>query len=105
MEFEWKIFPGFTGFCLLEHIQEFMQEQQCDPKQFEGRIIFMSTFNDIVWEEKENAETCKSNSHEVANYALRFSRGHWSFLGPGSEKKRHGTYSDKPDGVWDKKAE
>ena len=29
----------------------------------------------------------------------------WSFLGPGSEKKWCGTYSDKPDGDWDQTAE
>ena len=40
---------------------------------------------------------CKSNAHEAADYARRFPRGHWSFLGPGSEKKLSGTYSDKPD--------
>ena len=39
MEFEWKIFPGFTTFGL-------------DPEQFEGRIIFMSMFNDIFGERK-----------------------------------------------------
>ena len=105
MEFEWKIFPGFTTFGLLEQIQECMKERQCDPEQFEGRIIFMSMFNDIFRGEKENAEKCKINSHEVPNYARRFPRGHRSFLGPGSEKKWYGTYSDKPDGVWDKTAE
>ena len=47
MEFEWKIFPGFTTFGLLEQIQEFMKEQKCDPEQFEGKIIFMSMFNDV----------------------------------------------------------
>ena len=31
--------------------------------------------------------------------------GRWSFLGPGSEKKWYGNYSDKPDGDWDKTAE
>ena len=46
-----------------------------------------------------------SNAHEVANYARRFPRGHWSFLGPGSDKMWYDTYSDKPDGVWDKSAE
>ena len=40
--------------------------------------------------EKGNAEKCEVN---------------WSFLGLGSEKKWYGTYSDKPDGVWDKTAE
>ena len=50
MEFEWKIFPGFTtfGFGVLEQIQEFITERQCDPEQFEGRIIFMSMFKGIV---------------------------------------------------------
>ena len=48
---------------------------------------------------------CKSNAHEVADYARRFLRGHWSFLGPGSEKKWFGTYSDKPGRVWDQSAE
>ena len=47
----------------------------------------------------------KSNSRQVANYARRFHRGHGSCLGAGSEKKWYGTYSDKPDGVWDKNAE
>ena len=45
------------------------------------------------------------NSVTVANYARRFSRGRWSFLGPGSEKKWYRTYSDKPGGDWDKIAE
>ena len=35
-------------------------------------------FNDIVWGAKGNEETCKSNACEVANYARRFLRGHWS---------------------------
>ena len=35
MEFEWKNFPGCTTFGLLEQIQEFMKEQQCEPEQFQ----------------------------------------------------------------------
>ena len=31
--------------------------------------------------------------------------GHWSFLGPGSEKKWHGTHTYKPNGKWDRVAE
>ena len=50
MEFEWEIFPGFTTFGLLKQIQDFMKEQQCDPVQFKGKIIFMSMFNDSMWE-------------------------------------------------------
>ena len=54
MEFEWKIFTGFTTLDILEQIQEFMELRQCDPKQLEGRIIFMSMFNDILWREQGN---------------------------------------------------
>ena len=52
-------------------------------------MIFMSMFNDILWAEKENAEKCQSNAHEVANYARRFLRdiGHsWDL-----DLKRSGT--------------
>ena len=59
-----------------QHLAEFMKEQPCDPEQLKSRIIFMSMFNDIFWGEKENEEKCKSNAHEVANYALRLPRGH-----------------------------
>ena len=103
-EFEWKIFPGFTTLNLLEEIQNFVKVLQCEPEQFDDRIIFMSMYNDSVWGEEENAKTCENSSLVDANYARRFPRGRWSFLGPGSEKKWYGTYSDKLDGVWDKTA-
>ena len=105
MEFEWKIFPGFTTCAKLEQLQKFMKEQQCDPEQFKGRVIFMSMFDDTVWGEEGNEKKGKSNAHEVADYALRFPRGHGSFLGPGSGKKWYGTCSDKLDGAWDETAE
>ena len=49
MEFEWRIFPGFTTLQILAEIQNMMTETQCEPDQFQGRIIFMSMHNDIVW--------------------------------------------------------
>ena len=58
-EFEWKLFPGFTTLDILEEIQKFMKEQQCEPEQFKDRIIFMSMFNDIARREKENVEKSK----------------------------------------------
>ena len=82
-----------------------MTDRQCEPEQFNDRLIFMSMYNDIVWEEKGNTEKCEFNSRTVANYARRFPHSHWSFLGPGSEKKWCGTYSDKRDGVWSQTAE
>ena len=48
MEFEWNIFPGFTTLQLVEEVQKFVNKMS-DPEQFQGRIIFMSMFNDIIW--------------------------------------------------------
>ena len=46
-----------------------------------------------------------NNSKTIKEDAERFPRGHWSFLGPGSEKKRYGTSECEPDGSWDRTAE
>ena len=43
-------------------------------------------------------KSVRNNSETIKQYARRFLRGHWSFLGPGSEKKWHGIYDGKPDG-------
>ena len=52
MEFEWNIFPGFIT-VYVDKIQEFMNKMS-EQEQFQGRIIFMSMFNDITWGFKDN---------------------------------------------------
>ena len=104
MEFEWNIFPGFTTAVILNEIQKIMGELQCDPADFRDRIIFMSMFNDIVWDAKGNEELCENDSKSVGEYARQF-RGHWSFLGPGSQKKWYGTYDGIPSGCWTRTVE
>ena len=37
----------------------------------------------------------------VSEHARKFAQGHWSFLGPGSDKKWYGTHVNKPNGEWD----
>ena len=49
MEFEWKNYPGFTTLGILAEIQKMMAESKCEPEQFQGRIIFMSMYDDIAW--------------------------------------------------------
>ena len=58
-------------------------------------IIFMSMINDIVWDAKGNDDTCENNSKTLQHYVRRFLRGHWSFVGHGSEKKWYGTYGSR----------
>ena len=49
---------------------------------------------------------CNANSVILwPTYARTFPHGHWSFLGPGSEKKKCGTVTYKPNGKWDKDTE
>ena len=105
-EFEWKInFTGITVLGSLEKIESLMRDLQCEREHFKDKIIFMSMFDDIVWDAQGIKEQCEYQSQIVANYAYEFRRGHWSFLEPGSEKKWYGTYTDKPDGSWDQTAE
>ena len=56
-------------------------------------------------ERSENEQACLANSTLVAEYAKKFSLGHWSFLGPGSDTKWNGTDTFKPGGEWDRVAE
>ena len=104
VEFEWKIFQGFTTVGILNEIQQMMGKLQCEPENFTSWMIFMSMFNDIVWDAKGNDELCVTNSKTIKDYAERFPRGHWSFLEPGSEKKWYGTYDGKPGGSWNRTA-
>ena len=104
-EFEWKNFPGITKLGFFEKIQSLMRDIQCEREHFTDRIIFMSVFNDIAWTAEGNNEQCEYNSQTVAEHARRFHHGHWSFLRPGSDVKWYGTYTDKPDGSWDRMAE
>ena len=60
IEFEWKMFPGFSSLSLLREIQHDLVTKNIMPEDFKDRIIFMSTFNDIEW--KKNDEKCISNA-------------------------------------------
>ena len=53
---------------------------------------------------KDNEEECLEN-RLVSLYAIRFGKGQWSFIGPGSEKKWYSVNENGPRGIWDKIAE
>ena len=66
MEFEWMIFPGFTTLQILHEIKTFMEALGCNAEQFQGRIIFMSMYNDITLRDLQNEQVCLTNSTHVA---------------------------------------
>ena len=57
------------------------------PATFTRRILFMSMFNDISCDRKDNKDECLRNAEAVKVFARTFGIGPWSFIGPGSEKK------------------
>ena len=65
----------------------------------------MSMFNDISCGTKDNEEECLAHAKVVSLYARKFGTGQWSFIGPGSEKKRYCMKEDSPQGIWDNIAE
>ena len=63
----------------------------------------MSMFNDISCDRKGkgNKKECLANVRVVKVLARRFGIGHWSFIGPGSEKKWSSMEDNSPQGAWD----
>ena len=81
-----EIFPGFTSWQILQEIQRDLARKNIQPKEFKDRIVFLSMFNDI--DGKKSDENCTSNAEKVKNYAMKFSQGHWTFLGPESDTRK-----------------
>ena len=104
-EFEWNIFPGFTTLQLYGKVTDLLSKLRETPETFTGRILFMSMFNDISCDKKDNEEECLANARVVSIYAKNFGIGQWSFIGPGSEKKWYSMEENSPQGIWDHIAE
>ena len=88
MEFEWNIFPGFSTLELVREVQKVMSNMG-EPEQFQGRIIFMSMFDDIICGNKDNATECMLIPHLCLYSQKNFQQdvGHSSDLG----QKQSGT--------------
>ena len=90
--------PGHAPLQLLQEMEGTVEQNKIQPEQFKDRIIVMSMNNDIDWGTAGNQDIGMSNSSEVAAYVRRFTKGHRSFLGPGTEEKWNGTHIHKPNG-------
>ena len=79
-EFEWNIFPGFTTLQLCDKISDLLSDLGQTLETFTGRILFMSMFNDISCDRKDNKDECLRNAESVKVFARRFGIGQWSFI-------------------------
>ena len=104
-EFEWNIFPGFRTLHLCGKVNDLLSRLGETSETFTRRILFMSMFNDISCEKKDNEEECLANAKVVSINAKKFGVGQWSFIGPGSEKKWYSMEEKIPQGIWDHIAE
>ena len=104
-DFEWNIFPGFDTLQLRSKVTDLLSRLGETPETFTGRILFMSMFNDISCDKKDNEEECLANAKVVSIFAKKFGTGQWSFIGPGSEKKWYSMEESGPQGIWDHIAE
>ena len=104
-EFEWNIFPGFDTLQLYGKVTDLLSRLGETPETSTGRILFMSMFNDISCDKKDNEEECLANAKVVSIFAKKFGIGQWSFIGPGSEKKWYSMEENSPQGIWDHIAE
>ena len=104
-EFEWNIFPGFTTLQLYGKVTDLLSRLGETPETFTGRILFMSMFNDISWDNEDHEEECLANANVVSVFAKKFGIGQRSFTGPGSEKKWYSMEENSPQGIWDHIAE
>ena len=77
-EFEWNIFPGFTLLQLCDKISDLLSSLGQSPETFIGRILFMSMFNDISCDRKDNKDECLKNADFVKTFAKRF--WNWSMV-------------------------
>ena len=55
----------------VDEVQKFMNKMS-DPEELQGRIIFMSMFNDIIWRIKDNEQECIANATSVSVFAKDF---------------------------------
>ena len=76
IDFEWKIFPGAKALDILHKIQADLQRKNITPENFSDRIIFMSMFNDIELERKDNEDCCALTSRKIKEYASKINDGH-----------------------------
>ena len=95
----------FTTLQLYGKVTDLLSRLGETPETFTGRILFMSMFNDISCDKKDNEEECLANAKVVSIFARKFGVGQWFFFGPGSEKKWYSMEENSPQGISDRIAE
>ena len=92
----------------LRQSQKFAEQIRRNIRKFHRKnyiFLLRRCFNDISCGTRDNEQQSLANARLVSLYVRKFGKGQWSFIGPGSEKKRYSMKGDSPQGIWDKLAE
>ena len=71
-----NIFQGLASLEIFQKIHKNLSVQKIDPQHFEGRIIFMSMFNDIEW------------TKEIQKHVFRIPDPAWRLVIPRPMRRR-----------------
>ena len=88
-------FPGAKALDILHKNQADLQRKNITFEKFSDRKLFMSMFNDIELERKDNEDSCALTSRKIQEYASKFNDGYWAF----PEKKASGIKDMQPNMV------
>ena len=66
---------------LLDEVQKMLNIDKTHPINLNGRIVFMSMYNDTGWDQKRHEEACKRNVASVPACAKLFPEVRWTFPG------------------------
>ena len=93
-------FPGAKALDTLHKNQADLQGKNIRPEKFSDRRIFMSMFNDIELERKDDGDSCALTSGKIKEFASKFHDGRWAFLGPGEESKWYQGFAAEHGSKW-----
>ena len=91
-------------FPRIHYIRNSRRDSKDDDLVKEGSSSCQCTMT-LIGEDEETKKIVLRMLSELLSMLEASMRGHWSFLGPGSDKKLYGTHVCKPDGQWDEVAE
>ena len=91
-----------TTLEILQENQKNLDDRQINSELLKGRIIFMSTFNDIDWTKEIQSVRGIPNKSGTTQNGFSVDT---VILGPRDEDKWYGTHTCKPEGKWNTIAE
>ena len=96
MELEWNIFPGFNTLQLSDEVKSYCPDWEKRQKISREESYLCRCSTTFLVEQK----TMNKNVWQMPNSFLCMQKDlvkdKWSFIGPGSEKKRYSIKEDSP---------